>query len=1273
LRLELDGAPVRPARIAAGTDAGGRVVPGPDGSFECTLVTLDAGPGRHAVVATSEHRGRQRARASFELAPVVLRGDESEEGKEESPEDLSDKPFARARELYRRRFSAIGEVPEGLRQFQVDQVRELRKRAEAERARPDRRGDGEWPQPEGGEQPELGACNWTPLGPAGVVVNATTVYSGRTLSIAFDPTNASTVYVGTAGGGVWKSTDGGETWSPKTDYLVSLAIGAVAVDPSNSLHVLAGTGEYDNFYIGTYYGNGVLRSDDGGETWTEVGASTFPRAEISRIAFDPTDPTGQRVLLSSSIGVFKSDDGGSNWTPLRAGSTSDIVVFHEAGGAADDLTAIAAVESSGLWTAVREGGVWSSWTQLTGAAFPSGFDRISLAQQRSNPQVVYALFGSGWNVAGMAKFDGTSWTKVPIRLNSGVGAGTSTTAGHTHGLSIPAADLLASPAVARTYTTSENAGHTHQVSFTAAQMATLAGGGSVTVTTAAASGHTHQISLAITAQLAYNICVGVHPTDPNTVYLGERTLWRSTTGGGQFDPLPSLHSDHHAFAFEPSGTACWNCSDGGVYRSTNLGSSWVHRNRDLATLEYIDLSQNPQWETVLLGGTQDNGTHRYSGSPAWRFVDGGDGGFTAIDPVVPTRMYHEYVYSAFYRSDDAGTSWAPTNQGITGGSNFYSPFTIDPGNHEVCYFGGTELWRRDYSVAGGEWQAVTGFLSGNCTAIAVDPKDSNVVYVGTGVGSVFRIQKVGATWELADVEQTDISAGLPGASISDLAVDGSGVVWASISSIYGSESGEFNNDHVFRREPGGNFVSRSTGLAQANPVNAIVIDPTNSSRLFCGCDVGVFRTDNAGASWTPWDQGIPNVPVFDLELHGPRRLLRAATHGRSIWERPIDLTSCPLVDLYVRDDLVDSGRVQPTPSGVPDPLSPAGTLTFWWQSPDIKVDAPEPNFQTPSPISDYVAFEAAIVHRTARRGRTNRFYAQVHNRGINRATEVQVRAFFANASAGLPALPSDFWSGGKPFVGTPSGTAWTPVGPARTIPALEAAEPGIVSWEWEIPSTAAEHSCLMVLTTCAENPLNGAGIFDPGQLITQRKQVTLKNLQVLDPVPGGEQPPMGSQLHNPIDELMWFDLLVHPGSLPPGTKIWVVFDRGKVGGEIEPARGSDAEEAAKAFPPSVEVGCGERVRLDRKRIYGLEVDKEPRLRPIADGIVIEPESLRNAMTLIRLPRRASAEGLQFDLVQQVGERIVGGNTYRFERAPESTAEEEKPEEKPSRTKKRSAK
>jgi hypothetical protein len=1104
--------------------------------------------------------------------------------------------------------------------------------------------------------PVPGACNWTPLGPSGIVVGPGNVWSGRTLSIAFG-NPPSTIFVGTAGGGVWRSTDSGQNWSPRSDYQFSLAVGAIAVDPNQPLHVLAGTGEYDNYYIGTYFGNGVLRSDDGGDTWTEVGAATFQRAEISRIVFDPTDSTGQRVTLSSSIGVFDSSDGGTNWTLARAGAASDLVLFHPP-GPPNRVTAIAAFEGSGLWTATRTGGSWGAWNQLTGAAFPTTFDRIALGQQRSDPKVIYALFGNGWNVAGMARtLDGSTWTKVDIRLNSPCGSTTDSSPGHSHEVTIPAADLTAAP-VAHTYTTSAASGgpaHTHSMAFTAAQIGAIAGGASAAATTAAdGTGHQHTAGFAITAQLRYDMCVAVHPTDADTPFFGEVSLWKTTTGGGVFNALPVRHTDEHALAFEPgSSSILWMASDGGIFRSPDAGNSWEDRNRDLATLEYIGLAQNPTWETVLLGGTQDNGTHRYSGSPAWRLVHGGDGGFAAIDPAVPTRMYHEYIGSAFYSSDDAGTSWADANQGV-GAGPFYSPFAIDPTNHNVCYFGGFELWRRDFSVAGSTWSAVTSGMGGGSTGVAVDPSDATKVYVSTDNGKVWRVQRTGATWGLADVTRTDMSPGLPTQSLSDVIVDSAGTIWVSVSSVYASEApGEFSSDHVFRRTAADTmFASRSNGLAQGNPVNSIVVDLSTNSRLFAACDVGVFRTDDAGLNWVPWDEGIPNVPVFKLVLHNPRRLLRAATHGRSVWERPIDAASCPLVDLYVRDDVVDSGRVQPTPSGVADPLSTTGVLTFWWQSPDVKVDAPEPTFQTATPISDYVSFEASIVHRTARRNRTNRFYVQVHNRGISRTTNVQVRALFAAASAGLPALPADFWSGGKPFTGTPSGTAWTAIGPTQTIAALEPAKPAIVGWDWAIPATAAEHSCLLVVTSCSDDPVNGSGIFDVGQLVTARKQVALKNLHVLDPVPGGEQPaPMTIRVNNPGKEPIVTDVLVAFGNLPSRTRIWAAVDRGEMAGRPsaeESARARDQlKKAGLSLARSVSDECGDERAFDLKDMYVANAHKEE-AQVLVPGIMVPAGGWRVVTLAVERPRRIPAIGIQFDVIQRVGNRIVGGSTYRFE-------------------------
>src|SRR6266496_4376287 len=452
-----------------------------------------------------------------------------------------------------------------------------------------------------------GVCNWNPVGTGPLVVGASQAWAGRTLAIAFDPITPSTVYIGTAGGGVWKSTDSGLSWSPKTDYQISLAVGALAIDLNNHLRVFAGTGEYNNGGVGTYYGNGVLRSLDGGETWTELATATFQRDEISRILFDPTDATSQRMFLSSATGVYESTDGGVNCAQLCAGSTSDLVVIVNP-GPPSTATLIAAFYGSGLWISTRTGTTWSLWTQISNAAFPGSFGRIALGQSKNNPKTIYVLFaGTSSDIAGMAKTSdgGSTWTAMTVRLNTAVGALSSSTMGHLHSVTISAADLTAAP-IAYTYTTS-SAGtpvHTHFVSLTANDVLQLASGKALIKTTDPdATGHQHTFVLGTTGQSWYNLHLAVHPTNTNIVYFGEVSIWKNSSGGGVFDRVTSLHPDNHAFAFDPTNPGViWSCNDGGVYRSADGGTTWFHRNRDLATLEFISIALHPQWEAVMIGG-----------------------------------------------------------------------------------------------------------------------------------------------------------------------------------------------------------------------------------------------------------------------------------------------------------------------------------------------------------------------------------------------------------------------------------------------------------------------------------------------------------------------------------------------------------------------------------------------------------------------------------------------------------------------------------------------
>jgi len=1259
LAVQIDRVAVRPQRILLGSPETGGFRPAPQGEFIVEMTTRGLHPGRRPVRVMPQC-GPASASASATLQVTLRPGrtaatpgePEDERRRRHVKQDAGGGPLLRRSDWFRRRFGHRGYIPEGIRVVQVDSVRALR----AKRDRDARR----FPEVPG--QPQPGVCNWTPVGPGPVIVNSTTAWSGRVISIAFDQNNADTIYVGAANGGVWRSTDRGRRWSPKSDYQNSLAIGALAVDPNNSQRIFAGTGQYGEA-VGTFYGNGILYSANGGDTWTELATSTFQRDEISRILFDPTDPTSQRMFLSSRQGVFQSIDGGMNWSVLRPGASSDLVLI--AGATAVQL--IAGFHASGIFTATRTGTSWSAWTQYSSPNFPTAFQRIALGQCRNTPDCIYAAFSDVNNqgIAGIARTTdgGTVWNRVtpPLLVDVTVTSVVGGSPAHTHDVTLSGAAMTAGTLTYTTAGPSTGPAHTHTLTLTATQLADLRDGiGTITITSSSAAGHTHTFVLnrRFSAQTWYNFHISPHPTSPDVVYYGEVRLWKTSTGNGPWTQLPILHTDNHAFAFAPDDASeIWSVGDGGVFMSPDAGTTFQHRNRDLQLLEYISAAQHPQWETIMIGGTQDNGTQRFTGSPAWQLVDGGDGGFTAVNPSNPSRMYHEYVSNIFYRSDSNGASgtWIYKAAGITGGAEFYAPFTLDPSTANVCYFGGDELWRSDNNAD--SWTAITNTIAGNLTAIAVHPTDPNTVYVGTTGGRVYQVQRTGATWALADVTTTEITGpNLPvGVFISDLAVDPAGNLWISLASVLWSETtGEFSNDHIYRRPAGGGtWVSRSGGLAQANPVNSIVIDPLDGNRLYCGCDLGVFRTDNAGMSWTPWDQGLPNVAVFDLQIHGPRRLLRAATHGRSIWERPMDAMACPLVDLYMRDNILDSGRVQPTPEAV-HPFDPS----LWaghWQSEDIKVDAPEPAFQTATPVDNYVDF-ASLQHRTARRNRTNRFYVQVHNRGVNVAHNVQVRAFFAPTSPGLPPLPADFWTGGRPFSGTPSGPDWTPVGATVNLGDLEPGEPGLAEWDWFIPNSAPQHSCLLALATCTEDPITGVGTLNPDQLVLNSKHVTLKNLDVENAVAGTAMPPSQSMtldLHASFPEDTRGDFRIQWGTLPRKSRFFLVFSTGPdnepvVDASPETWKRLGIEVSSKhghLFPEVVHDSCGRPERLDRKRV--LIVNPRDRDSTTIPGIRLRYGApVRVGMNLIT-PRDAKGT-YQFDVVRLAGQRIVGGVTYRIQ-------------------------
>lgn len=1170
IQLLIDGEqrPLR-IRVLSGEPYGDAVLP-VDGSFTVVLDAPELEPGVHTVDALEIGYGeRRQARDEFELLDIP---DLEEDGRPTM------RWLRRILDFNARRFPD-GRPRPGAR---------LRAMADREAMRA-RQAD------ETGPTSSVG-CNWYSIGPSvvrdGQVLApggyTTAPISGRVTDIAIDPHDPLTVYVATAQGGLWKSTNGGIDWYPKTDFALSLACGSVTVDPSvidaagRSTRLLVGTGEPNN--SDSYYGAGMLLSTDGGETWTARGTPTFARAAFSTIAVDPAN--NQHLFAATDQGVYESTDEGSNWTLLDPGICDDLVVNWAAAGGA-----MLYVGRRG--TGVRRRLGQGAWTTL-GGGLQTAAGRVALAMAPSNPNILWCAIASGSTVSFYRTDDGgTTWT---------------------------------------------------------AASGTVTGG-----------------------QLSYNVALAVHPTDPTRLLFGEIRLWRSTDNGATWTDVsegsPGIHADQHALTFHPTdGTKVYCGNDGGAWYSSNGGATWTHRNKDLATLQYFGSAGHGSYEAVMLGGTQDNGAQRYVGHPAWLHSALGDGAFTAISRTGDTHQWYEtrwYSYPLF-RSDSSGAagSWVTKQAGIATSSGwFYPPFAMDPADSSILYVGYESLYR---SIDRGDsWTDITGVVSGGSriTAIAVAPSNSGVVYAGLQNGRVFRISGSGATWTHTDVS----SAPLPAGQISDIAVHPTNpnLVYVTTSDLIFSEGSEsFANDHVYRGTIGATstWANISSGLSQANPVNSIVIDPDHPQTLFIGCDVGIFRSLDGGTSWVVWDQGLPNCSVQDLQFFVPQRLLRAATHGRSVWERPVDASLCPLVQVYLRDNVLDTGRISPSPSGVVDPFDATG-FVYWWQSGDIKIDSPDPAnnaFAFPNLNIDYLQFEGHN-HDNPRRNTLVRAYAQVHVRGNLPATNVHVRAFWADASAALPPLPADFWTA-FPNVDPSDTSLWHPVGPTRTIPNITPGHPEVTGWSWQVPANAPTHACMLALVTSDEDPIPALTTTDAGTAVKESNHVTLKNLHVENVIPGaqGAKAVAGPFLIGltTFREKAPIDIRFNTLGLPLGTRFHVVMP------PFEPLYGKgeayvgfhETEDLPDVIRNLKQHGCGKPLEFDLGKGFIFESYKpqpeQPEALPGFYGI--RPQDSRFAIAFaVTVPEATLARPLIFHLEQWEGGELTGGSSFEL-RAPDTT-------------------
>ncbi|WP_372525556.1 WD40/YVTN/BNR-like repeat-containing protein [Piscinibacter sp.] len=390
------------------------------------------------------------------------------------------------------------------------------------------------------------------------------------------------------------------------------------------------------------------------------------------------------------------------------------------------------------------------------------------------------------------------------------------------------------------------------------------------------------------SQAWYDWCLAVAPHDATLVYWGAIDLYRGKRGASAFawtnissrSNGDSIHPDQHFVGFDPADPrVVYSCNDGGLFRSPDGGDHWLSLNPGLGITEFEYLAQLESQPAWLMGGTQDNGTLTNASAQHWDQIALGDGGDCAsIDRAAASICYHSYYDMPVERAPALGAqafSWTdvspPTPRSYA--ALFYPPLEA---RASVLAKAGATVWVS--ADEGAHWDEVALPTSADAdpdlaTALAI-PSDGLII-VGTLAGRMYRISRGAAGWSGASVA----SLGALGTGyVSDIAVVGNGTrtIWASCSQVGGP--------HVFRSLNGGKTWTSRTGNLPDIAVNALVVDPKNTSVVYAATDAGVWRTRNSGGAWSDFSNGLPNAIVGDLLLHAASRVLRAGTRARGAWE-----------------------------------------------------------------------------------------------------------------------------------------------------------------------------------------------------------------------------------------------------------------------------------------------------------------------------------------------------------------------------------------------------
>ncbi len=663
--------------------------------------------------------------------------------------------------------------------------------------------------------------------------------AGRTLAIAFNPQHPSTMYAGSASGGLWRSYTAGvgaKAWKRVDTGFPVLAVSCITFAPGDSTTMFIGTGEvYNHDEAGTgaayrrtrgSWGIGILKSTDGGNTWSKsLDWSLDENHGVWAIEIAPDDPN--IIYAATTDGTYKSIDNGGTWQKIHdVVMATDLLIYP------DDhdkvLVACGNLSSPG-------GGIYrttdggTNWTAIT-ENIPSFRGKIQFGAAPSDADIVYASIGDGFSLN-----EGASW-------------------------------LLRSDDFGEHWILKNQTDYSKWQGW-------------------------------------YAHDVAVRPDNPDEIIVIGIEIWKSTNGGdtltqiaygGIGDPNPPIggpdgpyyfvHSDAHQIIYHPTNPDIFYIADdGGIHRSIDNGENFAGCTGSYQTMQFYNgFTNSHQNDTFCLGGLQDNGTIAWNGDKTWQVVFGGDGSWAAINPDDDNTYYVSWYELNIYRITTLPEAYDYMEIPKKGFPLFIAPFVVAPSNPSVLYAGSAGIAKTTDS--GDTWALTNGSapLQENYPGVlsmAISYQNENTVYAATAPkpGTPAKVFKTtdGDTW-------TDITGDLPNRYPMDIAVNPVNDDIAFITFA------GFGSGHVFKTTDGGDTWIDISGDLPDVPTNAVVVDPLFPDNIYVGNDLGVFVSPDGGDTWETYQEGLPEVTmVFDLTIAPVSRKLRVATHGNGAYQRDL--------------------------------------------------------------------------------------------------------------------------------------------------------------------------------------------------------------------------------------------------------------------------------------------------------------------------------------------------------------------------------------------------